>query len=112
MVSEDVVVKNEIMNDGESIHIYYLEKYEAFVAYGFSAFQAMKTLKKECVELRQEYSVEFQMPMVIISKKELEVIKREDITLQGTIDEKYYRILCYIMLDEAAYDKWAGFLRA
>ena len=51
MVSGDVVVKNEVMNDAGSIHIYYSEKYKEFVAYGFSAFQAMTTLKNAGVEL-------------------------------------------------------------
>lgn len=111
MVSGDVVVKNEVMNDGGSIHIYYSEMYKEFVAYGFSAFQTMMTLKAKGLELRQKYSTDFQMPMVIISNKELEAIMHEGVTLQDTIEGKYYHIQCYIMLDESAYDKWAGFLR-
>lgn len=111
MESGDVVVKNEVMNDGGSIHIYYSEMYKEFVAYGFSAFQAMTTLKKAGVELRQEYSDEFQMPMVIISKGQLEAIMREGVTLQGTVDEKYYHVQSFIMMNEAAYVDWAGKLR-
>lgn len=111
MESGDVVVKNEVMNDGGSIHIYYSEMYKEFVAYGFSAFQAMTTLKKAGVELRQEYSDEFQMPMVFISKGQLEVISREGITLQETIEGKYYHVQSFMMMDEQAYDDWAGKLR-
>ena len=66
MVSGDFVVKNEVMNDGGSIHIYFAKKYNEFVAFGISAFQAMKTLKAKEIELIQDYSTEFQMPMVII----------------------------------------------
>lgn len=111
MVSGDVVVKNEVMNDGGSIHIYYSEMFKEFVAYGFSAFQAMTTLKKAGVELRQEYSTEFQMPMVIISKGQLDVIMKEGIMLQETVEGKYYHVQSFIMMNEAAYDDWAGFLR-
>lgn len=111
MVSGDVVVKNEFLNDGGEIHIYYSEKYKEFVAYGFSAFQAMRMLKAKEIELRQKYSMEFQMPMVVISKGQLDVIMRDGVTKQGTIEGEYYHIQCYIMLDESAYDKWAGFLR-
>ena len=111
MVSGDVVVKNEVMNDAGSIHIYYSEKYKEFVAYGFSAFQAMTTLKNAGVELQQEYSTEFQMPMVIISKGQLETIMKEGIMLQGTIEGKYYHVQSFIIMNEDAYDDWAGFLR-
>lgn len=111
MESGDVVVKNEVMNDGGSIHIYYSEMYKEFVAYGFSAFQAMMTLKKAGVELRQKYSTDFQMPMVIISKGQVEEIMKEGITLQGTLEGEYYHVQSFIMLNEAAYDDWAGFLR-
>ena len=111
MVSEDFVIKNEVVNDGESIHIYYSEKYKEFVAFGFSAFQAMKTLEAKEIELRQEYSTEFQMPMVIIGKKQLEGILSEGVTLQGTIEGKYYHIQSFIVLNEVAYDEWAEFMR-
>ena len=111
MVNGDFIVKNEVMNDGGSIHIYYSEMYKEFVAYGFSAFQAMTTLKRKDVTLRQEYSEEFQMPMVIISKGQLEAIMRDGLTLQGTLEGEYYHVQSFIMLNEAAYDDWAGFLR-
>ncbi len=111
MVSSDVVVKNEVMNDGGSIHVYYSEKYKEFVAYGFSAFQAMRTLKAKEITLRQEYSVEYQMPMVIISKGQLEVIMRGGVTKQGTVEGTYYHIQSFVMLDEAAYSEWAEYMR-
>lgn len=111
MVSGDIIVKNEFLNDGGSIHIYYSEKYEEFVAYGFSAFQAMRTLKAKEIELRQKYSMEFQMPMVIINKRQFDVIMRDGVTMQGSIEGKYYHIQSFITLNETAYDEWAGFLR-
>ena len=112
MVSGDFVVKNEVMNDGGSIHIYFSEKYNEFVSFGFSAFQAMKMLKAKEIELRQKYSVEFQMPMVIISKWQLEKIKNGSVALQGTIEGKYYHLQSFILMNEDAYDAWAEFLRA
>ena len=111
MVNGDFIVKNEVMNDGGSIHIYYSEMYKEFVAYGFSAFQAMRTLKAKDVTLRQEYSEEFQMPIVIISRGQVEVILREGITLQGTVEGKYYHVQSFVMMNEKSYDDWAGFLR-
>lgn len=57
MVSEDVIVKNEFLNDGKSIHIYSSRKFNGFVAFGFSAFLAMRTLKAKDITLQQRYSV-------------------------------------------------------
>ena len=111
MMSGDFIVKNEFMNGGGSIHIYYSEKYREFVAFGFSAFQAMRTMKVKEVTLSQEYSDEFQMPMVIISREQLEAILKAGVTLQGTVEGKYYHVQSFVMMDEAAYDDWAESLR-
>lgn len=107
MVSEDVIVKNEFLNDGGLIHIYYSEMYHNFVAYGFSAFQALKTLKAKEIDVRQDYSAEFQMPMVIISKGQMEAFLHGGVTKLGTVEGKYYHVQIFVMLDEPAYDEWA-----
>lgn len=107
MVSGDVIVKNEFLNNGGSIHIYYSEKYKEFVAFGFSAFQAMRTIKAKELTLRQD----FQMPMVIISKGQLEVILKAGVALKGTVEGKYYQVRSFVAMDEHAYGDWAEFLR-
>ena len=107
MVSGDVIVKNEFLNNGGSIHIYYSEKYKEFVAFGFSAFQAMRTIKAKELTLRQG----FQMPMVIISKGQLEVILKAGVALKGTVEGKYYQVRSFVAMDEHAYGDWAEFLR-
>ncbi len=111
MASDDFIVKNEFLNDGGSIHIYYLEKYKDFVAFGFSAFMVMRALKTKEISVQQGYSKELQMPMVIIGKKEMEVIMRDGVIKQGTVEGKYYHLQSFIRLDEAAYDEWAKWLR-
>lgn len=111
MVSEDVIVKNEFLNDGGAIHIYYSEKYKEFVAFGFSAFQAMKMLKAKEIELRQIYSTEFQMPMVVISRGQMDSIIEDGVMRQGSVEGQYYLVQCFISLNETAYDEWAEFLR-
>lgn len=111
MVSGDVIVKNEFLNDGGAIHIYYSEKYKEFVAFGFSAFQALRTMKAKELTLRQDYSDEFQMPMVIISKGQLEAILKAGVALKGSVEGKYYHVQSYVTMDEHAYGDWAEFLR-
>ena len=60
----------------------------------------------------QDYSTEFQMPMVIISKRQLDELKYGGVTLKGTIEGQYYHLQSFIMMNEEAYDAWAQFLRA
>jgi len=111
MVSDDVIVKNEFQNDGKSIHIYFSEKFNGFVAYGFSAFLAMRTLKDKDIQVQQRYSVEYQMPMVVFGKRQLQELKRDSVAKQGTIEGKYYHIQSSAKMDDEAYSEWAQWLR-
>ena len=52
------------------------------------------------------------MPMVIISKRQLDELKYGGVTLKGTIEGQYYHLQSFIMMNEEAYDAWAQFLRA
>lgn len=47
MVSEELIVKNEILNDGGEMHLYYSKMYETYVAYGYSAFVVVLNLTDE-----------------------------------------------------------------
>ena len=111
MVSDDVIVKNEFQNDGSSIHIYVSEKYNCFVAYGFSAFLAMRALKAKDIPLRQRYSVEMQMPIVVFGKAQMEDLLRDAVAMQGTVEGKYYHIQSPAKMDNEAYSEWAQWLR-
>ena len=111
MVSDDVIVKNEFQNDGKSIHIYFSEKFNGFVTYGFSAFLAMRALKAKDMPLQQRYAVEFQMPMVVIGKRQMKNLLRDAVTMQGTVEGKYYHIQSSAKMDDEAYGEWAQWLR-
>ena len=39
-MSDDVIIKNEVMNDGMTLHLYFSQMFGEFVAYGFSAYIA------------------------------------------------------------------------
>ena len=111
MVSEDVIVKNEFLNDGKSIHIYSSGKFNGFVAFGFSAFLAMRSLKAKDIPLKQRYAVELQMPMVAFGKRQLQELLRDAVTMQGTVEGKYYHIQSSAKMDDEAYGEWAQWLR-
>ena len=111
MISEDVIVKNEFLNDNRSIFSYYSEMYHRFVAYGISAYLSMKVCKAIGVVLEEEYSSDLQMPMVIIDHSKMETIQYECIMLQDCIEGSFYHLLCNQIVEEWDYFEWARWLR-
>lgn len=47
MVSEELIVRNEILNDGGEMHLYFSKMYEEYLAYGYSAFVVVLNLTDE-----------------------------------------------------------------
>lgn len=111
MVSEDVIVKHEVLNDQKSIYVYYSKMFHGFVAYGFSAYLAMKVCKAVGVDLKEDYSDDLQMPIVIIGLTKIDIIKYECVMMQDSIEGAFYHLRCYQIIDEKKYDEWAQWLR-
>lgn len=109
MISDDVIIKNEIMNDGCSIYIYYSEMYKEYVAYGYSAFIAIQNCIEEHECFAELYSSKFQMPMVKINDKQLNLIKSKGIVRKESFIDFYIEI--FTPFDERKYNEWAQFLR-
>ena len=62
-VTKDVVVLNEVENDGKTIHLYFSKEIGLYVAYGFSAFFAA-----HIVDVISSFSEELQMPVALLKK--------------------------------------------
>lgn len=110
-VSDDFIVKNEIINDGDMIHMYYLPMYNEYVSYGYSAFIVFQTFKNEGQILKESYSIEYQMPMVRVNEQQLKVILSKGIKLSDSIGNLYYHVQSFITFDEKGYDDWAQMMR-
>lgn len=111
MISEDVIVKNEFLNDNRSIYAYYFEMYHRFVAYGISAYLSMKCCKAVGIDLEEDYSNDLQMPMVIIDQKKMETIQYECVMLKESKVGSFYHLLCNQIAEEWEYFEWAQWLR-
>lgn len=111
MISEDVIVKNEVFNDNRSIYTYYSEMYHRFVAYGISAYLSMMVCKAVGVVLEEDYSTELQMPMIIIDQMKMETIQYKCVMLQDSKEGSFYHLLCNQIAKERDYFKWAHWLR-
>lgn len=111
MVRDELIVKNEIMNDGGEMHLYFSKMYEEYLAYGYSAFAIVQNCKLGGTLPEEEYSEDEQMPMVKVNQEQLSSIKSKGIIVKEIIEEGYLHIQSHIPFDERKYSEWAQMLR-
>ncbi len=112
MKNEAFILRNELLNDGCSIFLYFSRMYEEYVAYGYSAFVAVENCMPANVALKESYSDSFQMPMVKVTRDQLALIRTKGLVLEdSSADESYLRILSLIPFDESKYEEWVHMLR-
>lgn len=98
------ITKNEIFNDGKTIHLYFNGMIGLYVAYGISAYLLCKYAKA-----KPSYSEVMQMPVAVLNAEHYEALKKE---LGLSKSFKNYR--CLAVKKEADmddYSDWAGKLR-
>lgn len=100
----EVITRNEVMNDGKSIYLYFNGLIGLYAAYGFSAYLLSKN-----TEVKVSYSEGLQMPVVVINPTHLDEVKKAlkvKIHKQGfcclTVDEP---------VNESDYSIWAESVR-
>lgn len=102
-MNEDIT-KNEILNDGKTIHLYFNGMIGLYVAYGISAFLLTKYAKP-----KPSYSEAMQMPVVVINAEHYEELSKQ-LGLSGKF--KNYRCLkVEAAADMDEYMNWASELR-
>ena len=114
MMSEEFIVRNEILNDGSSIHLYYSKMYEIYEAYGYSAFMVVQNCLMESIQafpLKESYSDKFQMPMVKVNQEQMALIRSKGLVQEDSDNDGYIYIQSFIPFDERKYTEWAQMLR-
>lgn len=106
---EDFIIKNEIMNDGRAVHLYFNKMYGEYVAYGYSAFIVKETIPDIVTNHLEAYSSDFQMPMVRVNTYALDTLKKELII--KSYGPSYVQFHNLYVFNELKYDDWASFLR-
>jgi hypothetical protein len=98
------ITRNEILNDGKTIHLYFNGMIGLYVAYGISAF-----LLAKYAHAKPSYSKDMQMPVAVINAEHYEELKKQ---LGLSKNVKNYRCLEVAeAYNEKEYDEWAGKLR-
>lgn len=102
-MNEDIT-KNEIFNDGKTIHLYFNGMIGLYVAYGISAYLLYKNTKAKA-----SYSEEMQMPVAVINSEHY-----QELSQKIGLSKKVSNYRCLIVegkADEDEYFEWAGQLR-
>lgn len=63
MFEKDIVLKKESANNGQSVYLFYDERYGLYVAFGLSAYYTTMV-----VDSVLSYSDELQMPVALIER--------------------------------------------
>ena len=108
-MSTDEIIKNEVMNDGSLVHLYYSKMYEEYVAYGYSAYITKEVVPDIVPRHLESYSTEFQMPMVRVNESVLKRLK--EVLLLKADEPGYLQLFNPLALDERQYSEWASSLR-
>jgi hypothetical protein len=98
------ISRNEIFNDGKTIHLYFNGMIGLYVAYGISAF-----LLYQYAQAKPSYSDEMQMPVAVINAEHYEALAKQ---LGLSKNVSGYRCLkTEVPIDMEAYSAWAEELR-
>ena len=107
MMDENVILMNEVENDGRKVHLYFNSSYNQYVAYGYSAYVVSKIAQG--VEFY--YDGDWQLPMVKLNDVNLRQLGIET-CLAIAEKRRYVKLNVYQPFNEKDYDKWASFLRS
>lgn len=101
---DESIIKNEILNDGKTIHLYFNGMIGLYVSYGISAYLLCNVMKSKA-----SYSDDMQMPVAVINVEHYEeLIKKYNLAK----NVKNYRCLAVGMeVDMEEYTEWASALR-
>ncbi len=98
------IIKNEIFNDGKTIHMYFNGMIGLYVTYGISAFLLCKY-----AHAKASYSDEMQMPAAVINAEHYEMLEK-----QLGLSKTFMNYRCLVVdeaVDMEAYSEWASQLR-
>ena len=101
-IDNELITKNEIQNDGKTIHLYFRPDVGLYVAYGFSAFFA-----SHIVDVITAFSEGVHMPVALMRKPDVSELRLSTVKHQHDYHEYYKLELKHaIPLDD--YTRWAN----
>ena len=101
-MNKELITKNEVDNDGKTVHLYFNTEIGLYVAFGFSAFFAA-----HIVDVITAYSEDMHMPVALMRKSDVTELRLSTVKHQHDYHEYYHLELKQeIPLDD--YQRWAA----
>lgn len=100
MMEKNTILERETENDGQSIYLFYDERYGMYTAFGWSAFYTTMV-----VDPIISYSDELKMPVALIKRNLIQVL-RQSLTKVAHEEKKYYVFRLRRKIGNAGYQKW------
>ena len=99
-MNRDLILKQEMMNDGQSVYLHYSPAFDRYLAYGLSAYYADMG---SCPELT--YSVVLQMPVALLDRRCVFDLKHVMTQVSHTPDDEYH-FRSRAPIGDLGYDRW------
>ena len=99
-MDKELITKNEVENDGKTIHLYFNTEVGLYMAFGCSAFFA-----SHIVDVISAFSEDLQMPVALMRKPDVEELRLSTIRREHDY-HKYYRLELKRDLPLDAYTRW------
>lgn len=100
MIEKDIILEKETANDGQTVYLFYDERYGMYTAFGWSAFYTTMV-----VDPLISYSGELQMPVALIKRSFIQTL-RQSLTKVAHEEKKYYVFRLKRKIGDAGYQKW------
>ena len=101
-MDKELITRNELENDGKTIHLYFNTEIGLYVAFGFSAFFA-----SHIVDVITAFSEELRMPVALMRKPDVTELRLS--TIKHVHDyHEYYRLELKHELALDDYVRWGN----
>lgn len=100
MTEKNIILEKETANDGQTVFLFYEERYGMYTAFGWSAYYTTMV-----VDPMLSYSDELQMPVALIPRDLIRSL-RQSLTKVEHEAKKYYVFRLRQKIGGAGYQKW------
>lgn len=100
MTEKDIILEKETANDGQSVYLFYDERYGLYTAFGWSAFYSTMV-----IDPILSYSDELQMPVALIPRDLIRSLRQSLTKVEHEV-KKHYVFRLKNKIGSVGYQKW------
>ena len=100
MIAKENIIEKESANDGQSVFLFYDDRYGLYTAFGWSAYYTTMV-----VDPILSYSDELQMPVALIPRDLIRSLRQSLTKVEHEV-KKYYVFRLKRKIGRAGYQKW------